>query len=70
MIGTVKSFDQNNFSGVISCENTGEEVPFSLPTIASQHYKEMRPGQKVNFYIEQGSQTQDKHTATKVTVIE
>jgi Cold shock proteins len=70
MIGTVKSFDQNNFSGVIACAQTGEEIPFSLPAIASQHYKTLHPGQKVNFYVEQGAQTAGCRAATKVTAIE
>lgn len=70
MIGIIKSFDQNNFSGVITCSSTGEDVSFSLPSIASAHYKQLYEGQRVQFYIEQGSQNESHHIATKVTAVD
>ncbi|HEX2939171.1 MAG TPA: cold shock domain-containing protein [Ruminiclostridium sp.] len=70
MIGTIKSFDNENRSGVISCESTGEEIQFSYPSIASANYKMFHPGQKVTFFVEQGSQDKNQHVATKVTAIE
>lgn len=70
MVGVIKSFDQNNFSGVIACSSIGEDVSFSLPSIASQHYKQLHVGQRVQFYIEQGSQNDSHLVATKVTAVD
>lgn len=70
MIGVIKSFDADKYSGTITCSSTGEEIRFSLPSIASQHYKQLRVGQRVTFFVEQGSQDQNEHVATKVTAVE
>lgn len=69
MVGTVKSIDPGNQSGVIFCEATGEDVAFHFSSVASQNYKMLHQGQKVQFYIEQGSQATDRRVATKVTAV-
>lgn len=70
MIGTVKSFDSDKFTGVIDCPATGEQLSFSFPSIATEHYKKLFPGQKVRFLIKQGSQNSSSKTATNVTPLD
>lgn len=69
MIGTIKTFDSNLYTGSIDCKSTGEELSFSLSAIAS-NYKNLHIGQRVRFTVEQGSQDKGPKVATNVTVID
>lgn len=70
MIGKIKSIDMNNGSGVITSSQTGKDIPFSFPAVASNNYKLLHQGQKVQFYVQQGSQSNENMVATKVTAVD
>lgn len=70
MTGIVKSVDETNNSGIITCSATGDEVTFYFSAIGSTRHRLLHAGQKVSFYVKSGSQDDGKLYATNVTAIE
>lgn len=68
MLGTVKSYNPATFSGTIACESTGEVVSFTGSALMNKEAG-LQCGQKVSFYVEQGSQGKKQPVATRVTPV-
>ena len=67
--GTVKWFNPDKGFGFISNDDGGEDIFVHFSAIASDGFRTLREGQKVNFDVEPDPKDSGKKRATNVTAV-